>query len=102
MNKNLLSCIALFLFCFSALLKSQTYQLVGNPVVTTGWDIVPSASVSGDFIQLTANQTGQVGGIKLNAPINLKYCDKWRVEFDFRIDGIGTPAYGNGDGFAFW
>ena len=102
MNKNLLSCIALFLFCFSALLKSQTYQLVGNPVVTTGWDIVPSASVSGDFIQLTANQTGQVGGIKLNAPINLKYCDKWRVEFDFRIDGTGTPAYGNGDGFAFW
>ncbi|WP_312075151.1 T9SS type B sorting domain-containing protein [Chryseobacterium sp.] len=102
MNKNLLSCVALFLFCFSALLQSQTYQLIGNPVVTTGWDIVPSATVSGDFIQLTANQTGQVGGIKLNAPINLKYCDKWRVEFDFRIDGTGTPAYGNGDGLAFW
>lgn len=102
MNKNLLSYIALFLIFFSALFKSQTYQLIGNPVVTTGWDIVPSASVSGDFVQLTANQTGQVGGIKLNAPINLKYCDKWRVEFDFRIDGTGTPAYGNGDGLAFW
>ncbi|CAD7804253.1 hypothetical protein CHRY9390_01197 [Chryseobacterium aquaeductus] len=102
MNKKLLVYFILFLFCFSGKLTSQTYQLIGNPVNTTGWDVVPSASVNTDFIQLTANLTSQVGGIKLNNPINLKFCDKWRVEFDFRIDGIGTPAYGNGDGLAFW
>lgn len=102
MNKNLLFSFFIFLFCFSGKLVAQTYQLAGNPVNTTGWDVVPSASVNTDFIQLTANLTGQVGGIKLNSPINLKFCDKWRVEFDFRIDGTGTPAYGNGDGLAFW
>lgn len=102
MNRNLLFYITLILFCFSQKSFAQTYQLSGNPVNTTGWDVVPSASVNTDFIQLTANLTGQVGGIKLNSPINLKFCDKWRVEFDFRIDGTGTPAYGNGDGLAFW
>lgn len=102
MNRNLLFYFTLILFCFSQKSFAQTYQLSGNPVNTTGWDVVPSASVNTDFIQLTANLTGQVGGIKLNSPINLKFCDKWRVEFDFRIDGTGTPAYGNGDGLAFW
>lgn len=102
MNKNLLFYFTLLLFCLSQKSFAQTYQLTGNPVNTTGWDVVPSASVNTDFIQLTANLTGQVGGIKLNSPINLKFCDKWRVEFDFRIDGTGTPAYGNGDGLAFW
>ncbi|KAA0126526.1 T9SS type B sorting domain-containing protein [Chryseobacterium sp. SN22] len=102
MNKKLLAFFILLLSCFIGKFSSQTYQLTGNPVVTTGWDVVPSATVSGDFIQLTADQTSQVGGIKLNAPINLKFCDKWRVEFDFRIDGNGTASYGRGDGFAFW
>lgn len=102
MNKKLLFYFTFFVLIISGKLSSQTYQLSGNPVNTTGWDVVPSAQVNTDFIQLTADQTGQVGGIKLNAPINLKYCDKWRVEFDFRIDGNGTTAYGKGDGFAFW
>jgi gliding motility-associated-like protein len=97
------------LFYFSALLlfffqntSAQTYQLTGSPVVTTGWDIVPSATAPTDFVQLTADQTGQFGAIKLSDPINLKYCDKWKVEFDFRIDGNGTTAYGRGDGLTFW
>ncbi|WP_294318138.1 gliding motility-associated C-terminal domain-containing protein [uncultured Chryseobacterium sp.] len=102
MNKKLLACFILLLSCLVGKSSAQTYQLAGNPVVTTGWDIVPSAVVNGDFIQLTADQISQVGGIKLNAPINLKFCDKWRVEFDFRIDGNGTTSYGRGDGFAFW
>ena len=82
--------------------NAQTYQLSGNPVITTGWSLVPSASINNDFIQLTADQISQVGGIRLNDPINLKYCDKWKVEFDFRIDGNGTTSYGKGDGLAFW
>ena len=86
----------LFLFACSRF-YSQTYQLIGNPVNTTGWSLIPSAVVSGDFIRLTSDQMTQVGGIKLNAPINLKYCKKWTVEFDFRIDGSSTA-----DGLAFW
>ncbi|RZJ86347.1 MAG: T9SS type B sorting domain-containing protein, partial [Chryseobacterium sp.] len=87
---------------FSQSMSAQTYQLTGNPVVTTGWDIVPSATAPTDFVQLTADQTSQFGAIKLSNPINLKYCDKWKVEFDFRIDGNGTTAYGRGDGLTFW
>ncbi|WP_139420744.1 T9SS type B sorting domain-containing protein [Chryseobacterium mulctrae] len=102
MNKKLLFYFTLFVLCISGNFSSQTYQLTGNPVITTGWDIVPGAIVNTDFIQLTADQISQVGGVKLNAPINLKYCDKWRVEFDFRIDGNGTTNYGKGDGLAFW
>ncbi|WP_312389259.1 T9SS type B sorting domain-containing protein [Chryseobacterium sp.] len=92
--------VALLAFCNK--INAQSYQLSGNPVNTTGWSLVPSATVNTDFIQLTADQISQVGGIKLDDPINLKYCDKWKVEFDFRIDGNGTTSYGRGDGFAFW
>ena len=92
---------ALFLFFFQNN-SAQTYQLTGNPVVTTGWDIVPAATAPTDFVQLTSDQTSQFGAIKLSNPINLKYCDKWKVEFDFRIDGNGTIAYGRGDGLTFW
>ncbi len=99
MNKNLLSYI-LFLLCFlPGGVFSQTYQLAGNPVSTTGWTMVSPTQVNGDFIQLTPDTNNQSGSIRLNDPINLKYCDKWRVEFDFRMDSNQTS---NGDGIAFW
>ena len=81
---------------------SQTYQLTGNPVNTTGWDLVSDAIVSGDFVRLTTDQTSRYGAVKLSTPITLSYCDKWKVEFDFRIDGNGTTQFGKGDGFTFW
>jgi len=99
MNKNLLSYIFLLLCFFSGDLFSQTYQLAGNPVNTTGWTMVSPTQVNGDFIQLTPDTNNQSGSIRLNDPINLKYCDKWRVEFDFRMDSNQTA---NGDGIAFW
>lgn len=102
MKKTLLFYFSALLLFFSQSMSAQTYQLTGNPVVTTGWDIVPSATAPTDFVQLTADQTSQFGAIKLSNPINLKYCDKWKVEFDFRIDGNGTTAYGRGDGLTFW
>ncbi|MBK1894459.1 T9SS type B sorting domain-containing protein [Chryseobacterium paridis] len=101
MNKKLLFYFSLIVFCLSGNLFSQTYQLTGNPVNTTGWTVVPSAVVNGDFVMLTDDLTNKSGAIKLNDPINLKYCDKWRIEFDFRLDGNGTSS-GRGDGFAFW
>ena len=98
--KTIYKFLYLFALSFFTILSAQTYQLTGNPVNTTGWDIVPTAAVNTNFIQLTNDVINQVGGIKLNAPINLKNCDKWAVEFDFRIDGNGTYAFG--DGIAFW
>ncbi|MFC3754601.1 T9SS type B sorting domain-containing protein [Chryseobacterium tructae] len=101
MNKILLFYFSILLLCLSGTSFAQTYQLTGNPINTTGWTIVPSAVANTDFIMLTDDVTNNAGAIKLNDPINLKYCDKWRVEFDFRIDGNGTSS-GKGDGFAFW
>lgn len=102
MKKTLLTLFLITLLSLSGKMSSQTYQLAGNPVNTTGWDLVSSAIVSGDFIQLTSDQTGLYGAIKLATPITLSYCDKWKVEFDFRIDGNGTTQFGRGDGFTFW
>ncbi|SDI88806.1 gliding motility-associated C-terminal domain-containing protein [Chryseobacterium taeanense] len=102
MKNNLLSCIILIFIGLSGRFSAQTYQLTGNPVNTAGWDLVSSALINTDFIQLTPDTGGQYGAIKLQDPINLKYCDKWKVEFDFRIDGNGTTTYGRGDGFTFW
>jgi len=99
MNKNLLSYFCIFLLCISGKLFTQTYQLTGNPVNTTGWTMVSPTQVMGDFVQLTPDTNNQSGSIRLNDPINLKYCDKWRVEFDFRMDSNQTS---NGDGIAFW
>ncbi|WP_374458504.1 gliding motility-associated C-terminal domain-containing protein [Chryseobacterium taeanense] len=87
------------LLCFPQHFVSQTYQLTGNPVNTTGWTMVAPTVVNTDFVQLTPDTNNQSGSIRLNDPINLKYCDKWRVEFDFRMDSNQTA---NGDGIAFW
>ncbi|REC64189.1 hypothetical protein DRF65_01010 [Chryseobacterium pennae] len=102
MKKNLLFFLLGILLCLPERASSQTYQLTGNPVNTTGWDLVSDAVVSGDFIRLTTDQTSKYGAIKLSTPITLSYCDKWKVEFDFRIDGNGTTQFGRGDGFTFW
>lgn len=99
MNKNLLFYLTLILFFTAGKLYSQTYQLAGNPVNTTGWTTVGPTVVNTDFIQLTPDTNDQSGSIRLNNPINLKFCDKWRVEFDFRMDSNQTA---NGDGIAFW
>ncbi|NIF05534.1 T9SS type B sorting domain-containing protein [Chryseobacterium sp. Tr-659] len=102
MKKDILIFLLAVLLCLPGKLLSQTYQLAGNPVNTTGWDLVSDAVVSGDFIRLTTDQTSRYGAIKLSTPITLSYCDKWKVEFDFRIDGNGTAQFGRGDGFTFW
>ncbi|BFO65915.1 T9SS type B sorting domain-containing protein [Chryseobacterium sp. KCF3-3] len=102
MKKDILIFLLTILLYLPGRLFSQTYQLTGNPVNTTGWDLVSDAIVSGDFVRLTTDQTSRYGAVKLSTPITLSYCDKWKVEFDFRIDGNGTTQFGKGDGFTFW
>jgi gliding motility-associated-like protein len=100
-KKNYLFWFVGILLFFSQHLTSQTYQLTGTPISTTGWTMVSPTIVGAgnDFIQLTPDINNQSGSIRLNDPINLKYCDKWKVEFDFRMDSNQTA---NGDGIAFW
>ena len=99
MKKVFVLFILLAAFSFSS---SQTYQLTGNPVNTTGWSLVADAATEDDFIRLTPDVTWQNGAIKLDEAIQLNSCDKWRVEFEFRIDGYGTSDLKMGDGIAFW
>jgi gliding motility-associated-like protein len=99
MKKTILFYSLFILLCLPINLISQTYQLAGNPVNTTGWTMVAPTVVNTDFVQLTPDTNDQSGSIRLNEPINLKYCDKWRVEFDFRMDSNQTYT---GDGIAFW
>lgn len=99
MKKNILFYFFFILLSLPIKLISQTHQLTGNPINTTGWTMLDPTVVSGDFVQLTPDTPDRSGSIKLNEPINLKYCDKWRVEFDFRMDS--NQIY-TGDGIAFW
>jgi len=81
-------------------------QLNGSPnMITTGWNLTGNAHIGdtpGDIdvfnneMILTNNTTGQSGGIFYNTPINLTACQKWTVEFEYRISG-GNAA----DGLAF-
>ncbi|TZF99382.1 T9SS type B sorting domain-containing protein (plasmid) [Chryseobacterium panacisoli] len=99
MKKNIFLYFFFILLALPVKLISQTYQLTGNPINTTGWTMLDPTVVNGDFVQLTPDINDKSGSIKLNEPINLKYCDKWRVEFDFRMDSNQTYT---GDGIAFW
>ena len=100
--------LILFLF-FSFQLSAQSTlvtELTGNPLNTNGWHIVRNNSLSGlvngqEFV-LTPDNTGTQSVIYYNTPFNLNQCNKWRIEFEYRIWGNGTPSYGNGDGMAFW
>lgn len=100
MTKRFFTVFLLVSFWFSAF--SQTYILTGNPINTAGWTIVGHAAAQDDFIRLTTDEVNKVGAINLNQSFNLNYCYKWKVEFDFRIDGNGTADLGKGDGLAFW
>ncbi|MEN9699631.1 MAG: hypothetical protein RLZZ301_829 [Bacteroidota bacterium] len=90
-------------------LKAQTFvygQLTGSPnMITTGWNLTGNAHIGdtpGDVdafnneLLLTNNTTTQSGGVFYNTPINLTQCQKWTVDFEYRIWG-GNAA----DGLAF-
>lgn len=90
-------------------LQAQTYvfgQLTGSPnMITTGWNTTGNAAVGdtpGDIdnfpneLILTNATAGQSGAIFYNTPLNITACQKWTVEFEYRIWG-GNAA----DGLAF-
>ena len=90
-------------------MQAQTYvfgQLSGSPLMSTaGWNLNGDATIGdtpGDAdnflneLVLTNAFGNQSGGIFYNTPINLSICQKWTVEFDYRMWG-GSAA----DGLAF-
>ena len=101
--------IFLVLSFFLNELHAQTFvfgQLTGSPnMITTGWNLNGNATIGdtpGDVdnflneLILTNAFNNQSGGIFYNTPLNLNICQKWTVEFDYRIWG-GNAA----DGLAF-
>lgn len=104
MNKLLL----LLFTCFSvANAGAQSFifaQLTGSPVNTTDWNMTGNAYV-GNTSMSTANNSeiiltnpnvSESGAIFCTNPINIVQCDKWTVDFEFRMfDGNGA------DGIAF-
>lgn len=108
MRVYLLTIFLVMLF-FSNDLQAQTYvfgQLTGSPnMITTGWSLNGNAytgDTPGDVdnfpneLILTNASPTQSGSIFYNSPINLSVCQKWTVEFEYRIWG-GNAA----DGLAF-
>lgn len=101
MKKSLSSCLLFIYLSFF----SQTYQVSGGKLL--GWDVSFNAQSLSDRIQLTADDRFLFGALFLQSDLrgylpNLKLCHEWEAEFDFRIDGKGSPIDGFGDGFAFW
>lgn len=107
MNKTIFLAFA-FLF-ISTKNWAQNYvfgQLTGSPNMnTTGWTMTGNAHIGdtpGDVdnfnneLILTNNTTGQSGGIFFNTYTNFLICQKFTVEFEYRIWG-GNSA----DGLAF-
>lgn len=108
MRVNLFFIFSIISLLFNEL-RAQTYvfgQLTGSPnMVTTGWTLNGNAFVGdtpGDIdnfpneLILTNSTPTQSGSIFFNSPINLSQCQKWTVEFEYRIWG-GNAA----DGLAF-
>lgn len=97
-----------FLIPLTVFSQTTLVAELGNPIDITGWTIV-SGDMGGGYVDNVENSfvftddlTSQKGAIYYSTPYNLNQCNKWRIEFDFRIWGNGTPSYGHGDGLAFW
>ncbi len=111
MLKN--SLLAVFsLFISITFVNAQTLnllaQLNGSPLMnTSGWNLTGSAAIGdtpGDAdnlpneLILVPAQNNLSGGIFFNQPVNLGLCDRFVVEFEFRMfNGSAQPA----DGLAF-
>lgn len=103
------SLIVILLLFAQHIAEAQNYvfaQLSGDPVNTSGWNLVGAASIGAtawntnpnarDEVILTRAQGNQSGGAFFNTPINITNCQIWTAEFDFRMfDGT------NADGMTF-
>ena len=75
------------------------YQLTGNPVDITGWEMGTQSSINGDHIELTQPIESQAGYIYYTTPSTLTECSQFTVTFEFSITNSSFPT---ADGIAFW
>lgn len=99
-NSTLYICCFLFfilLIPFSNFAQNTLVaELTGNPPDFSGWTDT-NITTDGEEIILTEASNTEAGAIFFSQPYNLNQCERWRVEFDFRIfDGNGA------DGLSFW
>jgi hypothetical protein len=101
--RNLLLLIAILISIVH--LNAQTYvfaRLDGIPMNTNGWTLKGEAAVKDVILTnksellLCSAKKNTSGAVFFNQPINLSLCNRWKAEFDFRMNG-GTAA----DGIAF-
>ncbi len=91
--------LALLGFTFSSHAQGFSFDLVGNPVVTTGWTVGPQSSVDGDNLVLTTAIGNQAGYVYYSTPQNLTNCSQFTVSFEFSITNSSVPT---ADGITFW
>lgn len=75
------------------------FDLTGNPVDTTGWNMSDDSYIDNDQIVLTDAVGTQAGYIYYRQAQNLANCSQFTVKFDFKISNSSTPP---ADGIAFW
>lgn len=100
MHKKIIS--LLIILCGSiAVAKGQSFnfELNGNPVDTTGWNMSDDSYIDNDQIVLTDPLGNQAGYIYYRQPQNLANCSQFTVSFDFKISNSSNPP---ADGIAFW
>ncbi|UPT66380.1 MAG: hypothetical protein M0D57_18220 [Sphingobacteriales bacterium JAD_PAG50586_3] len=104
MTKHLLILLTFFISLKASGQAFVFAQLQGAPVNTTGWNMTGNAYVGNTSgggggnseIILTNAANSESGAIFYTTPINIVQCDKWTVDFQFRIwEGSGA------DGIAF-
>lgn len=79
--------------------QAFNFQLSGNPVDTTGWNMSNDSYIDNDQIVLTDPIGNQAGYIYYRQAQNLANCSQFTVKFDFKISNSSTPP---ADGIAFW
>jgi len=94
------SCVRLVACCSFVFSVAFTFaqmnifaELVGNPVVTTGWSITHDAIIQNDEVVLTPAQNHKTGTIFFLTPIDFSSGGKFVVDFEFRMYG-GNAADG--------
>lgn len=79
--------------------QAFNYELTGNPVDITGWNMGVQSTINGNQIDLTQPIGDQAGYIYYATPSTLTECSQFTVTFEFSITNSSFPT---ADGIAFW
>ncbi|HET8574260.1 MAG TPA: PKD domain-containing protein [Edaphocola sp.] len=98
-KKSIPFLLGLILLVGVARAQTFNFDLIGNPVDTTGWNMANDSYIDNDEIVLTDPLNDQYGYIYFRTPQNLANCSQFTVTFDFKISNSSSST---ADGIAFW